>query len=170
MDQSNKPLSQADIDAMFAKAAPAQAGKASSSIHASPAPPAPAASSPAQVAPKGAADTTDIKYLYNAMDELTQRLARLESAYLERLGQIEKAIADCKANASESETSFAMSQEVKNIRVQLAGIMQNLQATPVYGTRNVFKCNQCGSQGLVAITLKCTKCGRDSQWGWWPKA
>lgn len=170
MDQSNKPLSQAEIDAMLAKAAPAQPSKTSSSAHASHPATASPASSPAQVAPKRTADTPYIESLYKTIDELTQRLARLESAYIERMGQIEKAIADSKANAAESADSRDDSQELKNIRFQLAGIIQNLQATPGYGARNAFKCSQCGSQRLVAITLRCTKCGGNSLWGWLPRS
>lgn len=33
----------------------------------------------------------------------------------------------------------------------------------------MFLCNSCQSQGLVAFSAKCTKCGKQTWWGWWPK-
>lgn len=160
----DKTLSQSEIDAMYARAAAAHAIE--DAINATQ---ASEASSPTPVAPNEATEIAELAPLYKAIDELTQRLAKLEAAYTERVGQLEKAVADSKANVSESQGSLAGSQELKNINTQLAGIMQNLQATPAYGARTGFKCDKCGSQGTVAITLRCTKCGKDKLWGWWPK-
>ena len=41
--------------------------------------------------------------------------------------------------------------------------------TPLWGARHRITCTGCGSKGWIAIRIKCTKCGRESNWGWWPE-
>jgi hypothetical protein len=33
----------------------------------------------------------------------------------------------------------------------------------------MFHCDSCDSHGLVAFSSKCTKCGKQTWWGWWPQ-
>jgi hypothetical protein len=33
----------------------------------------------------------------------------------------------------------------------------------------MFHCDSCESHGLVAFSSKCTKCGKQTWWGWWPQ-
>jgi hypothetical protein len=40
---------------------------------------------------------------------------------------------------------------------------------PLWGARYQITCNTCGSKGTIAAAIKCTKCGRETRWGWWPK-
>lgn len=37
---------------------------------------------------------------------------------------------------------------------------------PLWGARYQITCNSCGSRGWVAVRIKCTKCGRETYWGW----
>ena len=41
--------------------------------------------------------------------------------------------------------------------------------TPLWGARHRITCSGCGSKGWIATAIKCTKCGRITYWGWWPK-
>lgn len=41
--------------------------------------------------------------------------------------------------------------------------------SPLYGARYQITCDSCGSKGLIAIPVKCTKCGHQTYWGWHPK-
>jgi len=41
--------------------------------------------------------------------------------------------------------------------------------TPLWGARHGITCDCCGSKGWIAIRIKCTKCGRETYWGWWPE-
>ena len=50
----------------------------------------------------------------------------------------------------------------------LEDIQDRLNATPTVGLRHRFKCH-CGAAGFVALHIQCTKCGRESYWGWFPK-
>ena len=55
----------------------------------------------------------------------------------------------------------ALVEKVEEIDTRLNG-------TPALGLKREFKCS-CGASGLVAIGIKCTQCGRETYWGWWPK-
>jgi len=41
--------------------------------------------------------------------------------------------------------------------------------SPLYGAKYRTICNTCGSKGFIAAAVKCTKCGHETWWGWWPK-
>jgi hypothetical protein len=43
-----------------------------------------------------------------------------------------------------------------------------LKDTLLVGVRREFKCD-CGAKGFVAVYIKCTKCGKETWRGWWPK-
>jgi len=46
-------------------------------------------------------------------------------------------------------------------------IETRINGTPALGLKHRFKCD-CGSSGYVALRIKCTKCGRETWWGWHP--
>lgn len=41
--------------------------------------------------------------------------------------------------------------------------------SPLYGAKRQISCKACGSNGWIAVAIKCTKCGRETYFGWWPK-
>lgn len=43
-----------------------------------------------------------------------------------------------------------------------------LREVPSRGLREQFTC-ECGAKGMVALSIKCTKCEKETWWGWWPK-
>ena len=43
-----------------------------------------------------------------------------------------------------------------------------LAEIPLANIRERFSC-ECGTEGMVAVSIKCTACGRDTWWGQWPK-
>ncbi len=55
----------------------------------------------------------------------------------------------------------AISAELEDMETLLGG-------APALGLEHDFKCD-CGASGFVAVHIICTKCGRDTYWGWWPK-
>jgi len=42
-----------------------------------------------------------------------------------------------------------------------------INKVPLHDLRERFKCS-CGTRGMVAVHFKCTNCGKESWWGWWP--
>jgi predicted RNase H-like nuclease (RuvC/YqgF family) len=59
-------------------------------------------------------------------------------------------------------------EALEAIGTELEDIEDRLDETPAVGLRHRFKCD-CGASGLVALHIQCTKCGRESWWGWSPK-
>jgi predicted RNase H-like nuclease (RuvC/YqgF family) len=81
------------------------------------------------------------------MAPLQQKLASLESELRELAAKVEIL----------EETSL-----------DLEDIEAFLEDTPAIGLRHHFKCD-CGASGFVALHIRCTKCGRETWWGWHPK-
>ncbi len=48
-------------------------------------------------------------------------------------------------------------------------VQEVLKNTPLKGLCSKFQCKGCSSQGLLAIPVRCTACGKMTRWGWWPK-
>ena len=93
---------------------------------------------------------------------LITRIERLEAA----LSKIEHSESTIKLLQAQLD---AVSKESSALAAQLGGIPQHLQATVGYRVREVFRCDTCGTTGNVAGRIICTKCRRESWWGWWPK-
>lgn len=72
-------------------------------------------------------------------------------------------------------TQMAMQQdllflqgEVHKVKEQIVVVEATLDGTPALGLKNRFQCN-CGASGFVALRVQCTKCGKETWWGWFPK-
>jgi hypothetical protein len=63
----------------------------------------------------------------------------------------------------------AVAKNLQKVNGRVDGVLRGLEGTPGYGIRNDFTCDSCGSHGLIALPMKCTKCGGEGWWGWWPK-
>ena len=114
------------------------------------APPVAAAAAP--VAPPVAA--ADSGALQGTIDQLSQRLAQLESS----MQQSEQLRSDFQAWVVQLQT----------ITSTVESLMVSLQGTVGYGAHQNFVCSSCQSQGNVAAKLNCTACGEENMWGWWP--
>lgn len=87
---------------------------------------------------------------------LTERLGKIESA----LGRFDpKGDICCDAGSGKPD---------KAVENQLKEITRCVQKTLGYNISKTFKCRSCAGIGMVAIRVKCTKCGKESWWGWWP--
>jgi hypothetical protein len=61
----------------------------------------------------------------------------------------------------------AAPSQIQGLEGKLGQIEQKLRASLGVGVRDTFKCTHCGTDGLVAIHLKCTGCSHETWWGWW---
>lgn len=43
-----------------------------------------------------------------------------------------------------------------------------LKKVPFHDIRDRFTCG-CGTKGMLAFSIKCTTCSKETWWGWWPK-
>ena len=77
--------------------------------------------------------------------------------------------------ADTGDSSGAMEQKVASLEQGLQvldsrvdALTERLDNTPTADMRYRFKCDGCGSEGLLATRIRCTKCGREVWWGWFP--
>ena len=101
--------------------------------------------------------------------DVTQRLGNMEAAVgkLEQLG-IAAAGAGPAAQVSPQQLQ-EIANRVQALSQEVRGISNKLQGTLGFDAYHSFKCDKCGSQGLVATVFKCTKCGQQGWRGWLPR-
>ena len=46
--------------------------------------------------------------------------------------------------------------------------MQGTKGTWGYDIHRTYECQHCGSKGNVVGLVKCSECGDEDWWGWWP--
>ncbi len=187
MEDTNKMLEQAEIDAMISKSvtkpAPPHKPIAEGVATTKPAPvplPPPLANvqkvSAIPAEPKGAPGSAshskhedciaagDINSLYERVAELSNRIARIELMVSKLDGNSNQA-----AGGATQAALKAAVQQIQNVSSQVEVITEGLRGTAGYNINKVFNCSGCGSVGVVAVKVKCTKCGQENWWGWWPK-
>jgi chromosome segregation ATPase len=170
-----KVMSQADIDAMVAvapekEAVPEEAAPTAATVEAAPtakAKAAPATSTSREVRQAPAAPAED-ESVQSMVADLAQRVAKMEAA-MGKLEELQKTVTDANAILRKQPQDFqAVVNELQEVGDQVQEISEKLRNTPVYDMRELFQCNVCDSHGLCAIRVKCTECGRENWWGWWP--
>ena len=57
---------------------------------------------------------------------------------------------------------------IRKLGDQFEEMETRLDGTPALRLKERFKCS-CGASGFVALHIKCTKCGEETWWGWFPK-
>ncbi len=88
---------------------------------------------------------------------------------LERIGRLEDALETFNAAISVFPQELQGVQEnIGQISSRVETITTDLHRTLGYAIQKEFKCASCGSEGLVASQVICSKCGTGSMWGWWP--
>ena len=163
-----------DIMAMspLEEAAPAEADEAAAQPEAVPAAPANAETTPEPSPTEDAPLTTgpdDVESMRATVADIVRRVVKIEGA-LSTLEQLEKMTTEAKALAKQTpQESQDIANQLQEIGDQVEDMSVKLCSTPTYNIAGLFRCNSCDSEGLVAICVKCTECGREKWWGWWPK-
>jgi|GEM_PF-1710643 len=142
--------------AALAEAEPAGAAKAG-----------PAPSTPSEV-PQSPQASVELEAVQSTMADLAQRLAKVEAA-VGAFDQMQKTVTEANAILRKQPRDFqSVIDELQQVRAQVEEMAGKLRSTPTYDIAETFQCNSCDSKGLVAIQVKCTECGREKWWGWWP--
>ncbi len=175
MSDGGSVLPQAEIDALFKQAtgksiSPPSGAEASASGKASYPSASPAEPSPGRPVQTAAPTPSDdvLKTIQATLDDLVQRMTKVETN-ISRLSQKEEKAADVRLPVQK--LSQRLETVVKNLRKvdsQVSGVLRGLEGTPGYSIRSDFTCQSCGSHDFIAIPMRCTKCGSDGWWGWWP--
>ena len=113
-------------------------------------------------------DNETLEIMRQTMIALTEQTAKLE-AHLHQVEQKQNTTAEFGAAILQLEEKLeAVTRHFREIDGRVTTVLRKLRDTPSYGVRSDFTCESCGSQGFVAIPLKCTNCGKEGWWGWWP--
>lgn len=169
----DKVLSQEEIDAMLNGGSIGGGDSAAAESPAPEEPPAPAAPPPVAAAPPppvAAAPAAGIDANTQALiNGLLQRVENLEAG-AQRMAQMEQSLADANATISQMKEEFeSVSSQIQLVSGRMEGILQNLKGTMGYRAQKTFVCNKCETRGEVATQVRCTHCGQNNWWGWWPK-
>jgi hypothetical protein len=115
------------------------------------------------------ADTNQaaINSLNAKASELEQQLNQL-AASVKRLDFLEKKITELESQIELNRQDPGLPQKIEVLSGQLRKIAANLKGTPGYDVRDTFKCEKCRDEGHVAVMFRCTGCGHERWYGWWP--
>jgi len=120
------------------------------------------AASTAPVAVETGSET--ISSLSAKVAELTKQLNYLGGA----LKKAELKVAELEAKTGK--TGAAMTDlKIQQLTDEMKKIVTNLKGTPGYGARQTFPCEKCDDQGHVAVQYRCTNCGAERWYGWFPE-
>ncbi|MBF8267305.1 MAG: hypothetical protein HW388_813 [Dehalococcoidia bacterium] len=101
--------------------------------------------------------------------ELQERLENTE-AVLRKTGELGRELHEARASIIQMQQVMqAMTAHLQAVTGQMQAISTNLQGTPGYGLQKAFTCTSCHSTGFVATPIRCTHCGQESWWGYWPQ-
>jgi hypothetical protein len=107
----------------------------------------------------------------NALDVkvagLSQQLQEINST-LKRLNTLEKKIINLEKVLENNRQNPDLSPRIAQLNEEFQKIGINLRGTPGYGIRHNFTCEKCHDHGHVAEMFRCTKCGHERWYGWWP--
>ncbi|HSW58085.1 MAG TPA: hypothetical protein VLH15_06760 [Dehalococcoidales bacterium] len=107
----------------------------------------------------------------NALDsrvgEISRQLAEL-SAAVKKFELMEKRLSELEAKYTRGPAPVKAEQMVQQLAEEMKKIVNNLKGTPGYGVRHKFSCERCDDHGHVAVQFRCTKCGHERWYGWWP--
>jgi hypothetical protein len=115
-----------------------------------------------------AAPSKDIATLKETVADLTRQVSILMDATA-RLDFMDEKIDHLASlmNNQESGESPATLQQIAEIQAQLRRMARELR--PQQELRKHFHCENCQTTGNVAFLTKCTSCGKERWFGWWPK-
>ena len=181
---ADKVLSQEEIDAMLSGGSTASE-EAAPEVVAEPSVPAviqeplpPPAAAPMPPPPVDAAPQTPQAVVQSELNAegtqlmLNKMMERMETigAAIERIGQLENAAIESNAAIRQIRQDMQdMANQVQLVGSKIDGILSNLKATIGYRAQKTFTCSSCKTSGNVATRVRCTQCGEENWWGWWPQ-
>jgi hypothetical protein len=121
-----------------------------------------------QPEPKAEVSSEAVNGLNAKIADLSKQLNQINSA-IKRLDGFEKKLNELTAKIEHNQESAQTAQKVQKLNDELKKIALNLKGTPGYGIKNNFDCEKCSDHGHVAVMFRCTSCGHERWYGWWPE-
>jgi hypothetical protein len=122
---------------------------------------APAKMTPGPVNPEISGAT--INSLNARISELNMQLVNMGTA-IKRMEGLENKVIELEAKLRTNQSE----QKIQQLKDEVAKIVTNLKGTPGYAGRQRFTCEKCNDHGHVAVQYRCTNCGQERWYGWWP--
>lgn len=91
------------------------------------------------------------KKLTTKLPQLEMELENAKSEIADLSGKLQKALHQVQENSDQVKTTE-----------------KGLQGTWGYDIKRHYECESCGSRGHVVGLVKCSECGDEDWWGWWP--
>jgi hypothetical protein len=175
-NDGEKVLSQADVDALVAlvpdvphAAAPPVAPQSVPAEKLQPSAAEPVRSS-VSVHESPAAHTvpsSEIIALQKTVADLTRQVSKFADT-AQRIDLLEEKTAQLAQIIQHSARNDRPSgEQIAEIQAQLGDLSERLHQR--HELREDFECQHCKSKGTVAFLTKCTACGQERWFGWWPR-
>ena len=58
---------------------------------------------------------------------------------------------------------------IASLEYSVSVLKTKVSNDPLSGVKYQFTCKTCDAKGWIAAAIKCTQCGRETYWGWWPE-
>jgi len=105
----------------------------------------------------------------NAVTKLVERMENLDVA-ISQLGQQNESREDMHALVRMlSDDLRSVTERLDEMEKQVSIMARKSSDTMGYAMRGKFHCKSCGEHGYVVSTIRCSRCGDESWWGWWPE-
>lgn len=94
--------------------------------------------------------------------------SRYKSQLDEILGKAEESLRGVETSAVEN-LEKKMDEVLARHWRKIVKLERSFDNLPILNVHDRFKCPECGARGLVAVKIRCTKCGSEMWWGYWPE-
>lgn len=109
---------------------------------------------------------SETEIFQQAVTELSRQVAELGSIK-QRLELLEEKTEQLTRTLSQSPNNMQpLNKQISEIQIQLKEVTQNLSKK--HELKDEFQCAHCKSKSTVAFYTKCTSCGNEKWFGWWP--
>ena len=99
---------------------------------------------------------------------MAHRLGNAEQT-LEQFDRLQMDASESRIAVADMKQGFEdLEQQIKSLTGQMQNTLEGLKGTFGYRAKQTFTCDSCRASGKVATRIKCTHCGKENWWGWWP--
>ena len=110
-----------------------------------------------------ASATSQTDQLRDRVQDLEDKLSIIETS---TMGAPE---ADPAAMAEIRQSLEQLTTTVQSLWSSVHQLTEHSQGSLGFAAKQTFDCPECGSHGTVAVPIRCTKCGFESEWGFFPE-
>lgn len=105
----------------------------------------------------------------SAIDPVIAKVPQLEKKLEAKLPELERELNKMSAivNDLKDQLQTALNQ-IHETSKKVDNSSRGLKRTWGYDLQQNYECERCGSQGMVVGLVKCSECGDEDWWGWWP--